>query len=134
MEEHDEGGTQPDYDRTQPQGVDASQAGCDEAGYRPIPTNWRIIETRGSGVYAIVQLATGTAYIGATGDLRRRQVHHSVMLANGNHQCVPLRHAYAKAAGSGFKFVVLEETPDPFVAERDWMRCFSRLFNARLNG
>lgn len=64
-----------------------------------------------SGVYAIVNTATGMAYVGSSRTIEARWqairscLKHDWMLA------APLRKAWRESAGVGFEFVVLEETP-----------------------
>jgi group I intron endonuclease len=84
------------------------------------------------GVYAIVNSATGKAYIGSAVDISRRWAQHRRELQRGTHNNGHLSAAWAKYGEEAFTFQVIEEVPDSLSlveAEQAWldrMRTYER--------
>jgi len=82
-----------------------------------------------SGIYAIVNMTNGMAYIGQSIDIWRRWGAHRCNLIAGGHHCRPLQSAWSMAGGDAFLCIVLAEEPDPDLrtkAEQCWMDRVSR--------
>jgi group I intron endonuclease len=75
-------------------------------------------------VYAIVHLASGRLYIGATTHLVRRWGSHRWKLGNGSHENPVLQAAWTREGATAFEFRVLETVSDPTqlpVREQAWL-------------
>lgn len=93
-----------------------------------------------AGIYRLVCVPRGMAYVGQTHDLARRCLEHQVQLMTGQHLNTKLQHAYNRYGPDGFYFQVLELYHGPYSpdclspAEQRWMDAHTRLFNFRPAG
>lgn len=88
-----------------------------------------------SGVYAIIHIASGQAYVGSSKDIIGRWGGHVQNLQKGRHSSKRLLELWLVHGPSAFTFVVLEQCD---VAQRQqleqiWMDRFSQLLNASLS-
>ncbi len=73
-----------------------------------------------SGVYAIYQGSEERyAYVGATGDMRRRQAEHQGALRRGKHENWHLQRAWDKCGAEDFYFTLVERCPVELLVERE---------------
>lgn len=81
------------------------------------------------GVYAIIEVGTGRAYVGATQQHYRRWCLHFAALRRGNHSNRALQHAFN--SGSELACCVLEqcEPQDALWCEMKWLGRFEHVFN-----
>jgi group I intron endonuclease len=84
-----------------------------------------------SGIYRIVQISTGRAYVGQSVDIRRRWVRHRYDLKAGRHASQRFQRTWSKYGPDAFRFEVLEECPPEHLTEREqwWMDHSSSVFN-----
>jgi hypothetical protein len=61
-----------------------------------------------AGVYAIVNLVTGCAYVAATADMDRRWEMQRAQLQQGRHPNAALQRDWNQLGARAFRFVVLE--------------------------
>lgn len=78
-------------------------------------------ELTSSGVYFILCLATGKAYIGSTSEFRRRWREHRTELLRNKHSNAKLQNAWNKYGSEQFCWGVLEFTDDLLAAEQAWL-------------
>lgn len=71
---------------------------------------------RESGIYKIVNKATGEVYIGQSSNLTDRWKGHRSLLRNGRHKSHKLQAEWDRLGASAFKFEVIESLPglEPF--------------------
>lgn len=70
-----------------------------------------------SGIYKIVNLVTGRAYIGSSKDIVKRFSQHLKALRNGKHINVYLQRSFDKHGEDAFEFKVIEHTTNLFERE-----------------
>jgi group I intron endonuclease len=71
------------------------------------------------GVYAIVNRATGRAYIGSSIDVRERLKAHRSLLRRGKHHCIRLQRAWNKSGQSAFVFQLVLECREDELRDRE---------------
>jgi group I intron endonuclease len=76
-------------------------------------------ERKVSGVYAIIHLESGKAYIGSAVRVRDRIKTHYSLLKLGKHHSVLLQRAWNKYGADAFRFTVLEQCHVDSLIERE---------------
>lgn len=67
---------------------------------------------RQSGIYAILNVANGKAYVGSAVRFEKRWREHRATLKRGAHHSAKLQNAWNKYGAESFRFDVLEPVPD----------------------
>lgn len=89
------------------------------------------------GIYMVLNLKTGCAYIGKSVDLAQRWASHRQALVLGAHHCAAMQSDWTAQDGQGFAFRVIEEVPggDPhtmsakeieYIAQMMGVGCYNR--------
>ena len=80
----------------------------------------------GCGIYAILNVATGRAYIGSSMNVIRRWKEHRQALEAGTHGSPKLRCAWRRHGAEAFHFVFLEQCTKAALSEREeaWIITF----------
>ena len=90
-----------------------------------------------TGVYALIHVPTGSAYIGASNDVVGRWTHHRFTLRRGIHNCHPLQKLWNKTTEAEWVFTILAwnmlRTLEKM--ERHWIKQWpGSVLNLQLNG
>lgn len=89
-----------------------------------------------SGIYAIVNTATGKRYIGSACNIAARWRFHRSMLANNRHHSRKLQHSWTKHGAGVFEFSVIEYVADKsllILREQVWIDYFESATDAGYN-
>jgi group I intron endonuclease len=89
-----------------------------------------------AGVYAIINTATGMAYVGSSIDIEKRWLNHRYVLNSKTNKPSAMIQEWRAMNGGGFEFIILEtvEADDSPLeeAEQRWFDFYGdRLYNAR---
>lgn len=92
-----------------------------------------------TGIYGIVNTATGKWYVGQAEDIERRWAKHLYELRTGTHHSEKLQRSYEKHREDAFLFFVLEECPVDLLDDREvfWIaekNSFSNGYNMTSGG
>lgn len=82
-----------------------------------------------SGIYAIINIKTGSWYVGSSKTVGRRLRRHFTQLKNNNHYNLRLQRSYNKWKSNNFMAVLLEETKCVLIREQYYLTVFAPDYN-----